>query len=238
MFSSLRIVVFAFILAVPAGAQQVDEARFDVVLRGLTAGQLVFRGEQSGNRYAVAGKVESTGLIGRLVRFSYDATSRGAVRNGRYTPSQYTEAADTGKRQSTSVMRYRSGVPQVQEITPPRDPAPYDLDPKTQGGTVDPLTTLYAILRDVTPDQACNTRVIMFDGRRRSQFTLNAPERQADGSVRCAGEYRRLAGFSPEDMAERSRFPLTMTLEPVGGALRVMEVRTPTLYGDAVLRRR
>lgn len=238
MLPSLRIASLIALLTLPASAQQVDEARFDVVLRGITAGQLVFRGEQLGPRYAVAGKVQSTGLIGRLVKFSYDATARGTLRNGRYTPSEYTEVADTGKRQSTSVMRYRRGVPQVQLITPPRPPAPFDLDPTTQSGTVDPLTSLYAMLRDVAPERACNARLVMFDGRRRSQFTLGAPEAQADGSVLCPGEYRRLAGFSPEDMAERSQFPLTFRLEPYGALLRVQEVRTPTLYGDAVLRRR
>lgn len=238
MLPTLRIASAILLLALPASAQQVDEARFNVVLRGITAGQLVFRGEQLGARYAVAGKVESTGLIGRLVKFSYDAQARGTLRNGRYTPNRYTEVADTGKRQSTSVMRYQRGVPQVQEIAPPRAPAPFDLDPTTQGGTVDPLTTLYAMLRDVAPDAACNAKLVMFDGRRRSQFTLGAPEPQADGSVLCPGEYRRLAGFSPEDMSERSTFPLTFRLEPFGDMLRVQEVRTPTLYGDAVLRRK
>lgn len=238
MISSVRALTLALLIASPASAQQTDEGRFDVVLRGIKAGQLVFQGVQSGNNYAVAGKVQSTGLVGRLVKFSYDAKARGSYRNGRYTPTEYTEAADTGKRQSTSVMRYRSGVPQVRDITPPRAAAAYDLKPSTQGGTIDPLTAVYALLRDVDAARACQVDLKMFDGRRRSQITLKNPTPQADGSLLCSGEYRRLGGFSPEDMAERSRFPLTMRLTPVGDKMRVTEIRTPTLYGDAILRRK
>jgi hypothetical protein len=238
MFMTLRLAVVVLLIGLPVHAQQVDEGRFDVILRGIKAGQLVFRGEQSGTRYAVAGKVESTGLIGRLVRFSYDATARGTVNGTGYIPNRYTEDADTGKRQSSSSILYKAGVPQVEVIKPPRAPAPFDLNPATQGGTVDTLTALYAILRDVAPDTACKAKIVMFDGRRRTQLTLTDPKKQENGTLKCSGEYTRLAGFSPEDMAERSRFPLTMTLSPAGDKLRVTEVRTPTLYGDAVLRRR
>lgn len=222
---------------VAVSAQQVSEGRFDVSIRGIRAGQLVFRGEEAGGRYAVAGKLQSTGFVGRLVKFSYDAQSRGSVVGNRYTPTRYTEDADTGKRQSQSVMDYRNGVPQVKKITPPRGSAPYDVAPSTQGGTVDPLTAIHVVLRDIPTDQACKTSVRMFDGRRASQLTLSNPRPSADG-ILCDGEYRRVAGFHPDDMAERTSFPFTLEYSRQGQALRVEEIRTPTLYGDAILKRR
>ena len=221
-----------------APAAEVEDARFDVVLRGIKAGQLVFRGQQTGSSYQVAGRLQSTGLVGRLVTFSYDAQSAGTVRNGRYTPSQYTEQANTGKRQQSSVMRYRAGVPQVREITPARAPAPYDLNPATQGGTVDILTALYAALRDQNHGDACALTLNMFDGRRRSLLRVYDPKPQADGGLICAGEYRRVGGFHPDDMAERTSFGFQMRLAPAGDMLRVVEITTPTLYGQARMRRR
>lgn len=237
MFSRLFAVALAFTLALPATAQTVDNGRFDVTIRGVKAGQLVFRGEQSGSNYAVAGKLASTGFVAMLRQFSYDAKSAGTVRGTRYTPSRYSETADTGKRKSSSVMRFKSGVPQVKEIKPPRAAKPYDLNPAKQGGTVDILTALYAILRDVPADQACKTKLDMFDGRRRTSIKLSNPKAAGDG-LTCTGEYRRVGGFSPDDMAERTRFPFTATLTRVGDKMRVTEIRTKTTLGDAVLRRK
>jgi hypothetical protein len=95
-------------------------------------------------------------------------------------------------------MAYRKGVPQVKSYNPPREAKPYDVDPSTMGGTVDPLTALYATLRDVDKGTECQVSLKMFDGRRHSQITTS--ERQEAGEqVVCQGEYRRLAGFSAED---------------------------------------
>ncbi len=231
--------LLACALALPAAAQNVDEGRFDVILRGVTAGQLAFRGQQEGGGYAVSGRLQSTGLVGALVKFAYDAQVQGATDGVRYAPSRYTERSDTGRRSSTSVIRFRNGTPQVEEVTPPRAPGDRDVDPATQRGSVDPLTALYAILRDVDATQACTTRLNLFDGRRATGLALADPQLAGDGAVTCRGEYRRVAGFSPEDMAERSRFPFVLTYRPVGeGRLRVTEIRTSTTYGDAILRRR
>jgi hypothetical protein len=129
-------------------------------------------------------------------------------------------------------------VPQVKSYAPPRDPDEGGLDPATQGGTVDPLTAMYAFLRDRPAAAACNQRLVLFDGERRSQLALGPP-RPADGGISCDGEYRRLEGFSAEDMAERTRFPFSLRLEPAAGdLLRVTEVRMQTLFGPAVMARR
>ncbi|MGQ0566064.1 MAG: DUF3108 domain-containing protein [Gemmobacter sp.] len=229
----------ALVALSPAGhAQQVDNHTFDVTLKGLRAATLSFAGEQSGNAYSVSGKLESRGLAAMVRKVRYDATARGSARGGKYTPSAYSEKADTGKRKSASVMEYRRGVPQVKSYDPPREPRPEDLDPARQGGTVDPLTALYATLRDVEAGQECKVALQMFDGRRRTQIALTG--RKAEGeTVSCRGEYRRIAGYSAEDMAEKTRFPFVLTYAPKGdGRMQVQTITTETLYGTATLTRR
>ena len=238
MRHTLAIALVLSLLGLPLHAKMVDEGRFDVILRGIPAGQLVFKAEQAGGLYAVAGKVQSTGIVAALLTFRYDATARGTVTSKGFRPSFYSQDTDRRGRRARAEMSYRSGVPRPPEITPPRGPAPYDLDPATQGGTIDPLTAIFAVLRDQPRDSACNTSLTLFDGRRRTQLTLGAPIVQADGTATCTGNYKRLGGFSPEDLAERSVFPMTLKLQPVADKLRVSEVRVPTVYGDAVLRRR
>jgi hypothetical protein len=227
-------------LSGPGHAQsstQVDRHSFDVSIRGLRAASLSFAGEQAGNAYSVTGKLESRGLAAMVRKVRYDANVRGRTKGSRYTPSAYSEKADTGKRKSASVMEYRKGVPQVKSYDPPRDPRPDDLNPAKQGGTVDPLTALYATLRDVEAGQECKVALQMFDGRRRSQIATSG-RKVAGDNVTCTGEYRRIAGFSAEDMAEKTRFPFVMTYAPIdGGRMRVVEITTETLFGTAVLSR-
>lgn len=223
-------------LAWPVGAA--ETAVFDLTVRGLRAGTLSFSGQEGGGKYAVTGRLESAGLVGMLKKVRYDGSAQGAAKGARFTPSRYSEKADTGKRQSESVMDYRRGVPQVKVYNPPRAAGDGGLDPATQGGTVDPLTAMFASLRDVPAGQECNLSLQMFDGKRRSQVVLGKPK-AADGGVTCAGEYRRLAGFSAEDMAEKTRFPFSLMLTPIdGGRMRVTEVKMDSLYGKASLKRR
>jgi hypothetical protein len=211
---------------------------FDLSIRGIPAATLSYTARDGDGRYAVAGRLESSGLVGLLRNVRYEAEATGSVRGKRYTPQHYRESADTGRRRSEAVMDYRRGVPQVKEYSPPREAATGGLDPATQGGTVDPLTAMYAALRDRPADSACDLRLVLFDGERRSQVVLAKPEAR-DGGLVCAGEYRRLEGFSAEDIAERTRFPFTLRLAPgPDGLMQVVEVRAETLFGRAVMARR
>jgi hypothetical protein len=216
----------------PALADGQTNAVFDVSIRGLTAGTLAITGSEAAGRYQTTGELRSGGLMGFLAKLKYTAKAQGAVRGANFAPTRYDETADTGKRQSRTTMTYAGGVPKV--VTGSTG----DLSPATQKGTVDPLTAIYAAFRNVGPDQVCKLNVQMFDGKRRSQVKLASPRPEGD-QILCNGEYRRLEGFSPEDMAEKSRFPFNLyyTQTPQGD-YRVEKVVTQTLYGNAVMTRR
>jgi len=228
----------AFLPGLPVRADQTDAAIFDVSIRGVRAATLSLSGAEEGRAYAVSGVLKSSGVLGFFRRIRYDAGVAGTLSGNRFTPSRYTETADTGRRRSAAVMSYRAGVPQIKSYDPPRPPRVEEINPATQGGTVDPLTALFAVMRDVSPAQACNLTLVMFDGRRRSQITLGKAERSG-GAIACAGEYRRLKGFSAEDMAEKTRFPFRLTYGDAGGGrVHVTEVSMDTLYGKGRMIRR
>lgn len=224
--------------AMSASVARAEQVSFDLVLMGLTAGRLTYDGSINGGSYAVSGRLQTTGLAALLKQVRYDATAKGRVAKGVFTPEAYTEDANTGKRQSRSVMGYRRGVPQVTEYQPARAPRSTDVDPATQGGTVDPLTALFATLADVAPGQECRTKLRLFDGRRASQLTTGGRKQSGD-TVTCTGEYRRVAGFSADEMADRVSFPFTLTYSPqANGTMRVTEVAMQTIYGRGWLVRR
>jgi hypothetical protein len=219
-------------------AERKDVAIFDISIRGFSAATLSLSAADQGESYAAAGTLKSSGILGFLRKIRYDAQVAGKISDGRFIPSRYVERADTGKRQSEAVMAYVGGTPQVKSYDPPRPPSEGGIDPATQRGTVDPLTALYAVLRDVPKADACQLKVFMFDGRRRSQLVLGQAKAEAD-KITCQGEYRRLDGFSPKDMAEKSRFPFTLSYSLASdGLVHVTEISMDTLYGKGRMIRR
>jgi len=238
--TTLSSLVLAVTMAAPApsfaGAK--DTGTFDIYIRGIRAAALTFNGAEANGRYAAAGKLQAAGIVGLLFKVEYDAASKGRVHGGAYVPSRYSEVANTGKRQSESVMEYKSGVPQVKTYKPAREVRVGDVKPASQKGTIDPMTAIYAALRDVPKDQICALNVKMFDGARRSQIKFSNPVAEDEGFV-CDAEYRRLKGFTAAELAERSKFPFKVKYVPLeSGDYRVTKVTMETLYGSAVMNRR
>ncbi len=224
--------------ALLAAGPSKDEGTYRIRIGGVKAGVLAFKANDNGSNYAVTGVVKSTGLIGSLVKVRYEATSRGRSSGAVLVPTRYEDVANTGRRTQSSEMDYRNGVPQVRKSDPPRNPMPFDVDPSTQKGTIDPLSAIYSLLRNVDAADACTLNVYMFDGRRRSQVSLDTPTKDGDAII-CKGEYRRLKGFSDKEMAERQRFAFELTYQPIAdGRFQVQRIELDTLYGKAILDRR
>lgn len=234
-----RILTFAVLLAASlAHAEPVtDRHSYAITLAGIRAATLTLSGTEEAGRYRVEGNLESSGLAAIVRRVRYLAQASGSVADRRYLPARYTELFDTPRRQSEAVLTYDRGVPRISIYAPPPPPGAIVLDPAAQGGTVDPMTALYAALRDTPRDQVCRLTLQIFDGRRRSEVALANPTAQGE-TLQCTGEYRRIAGFTEKEMREKTRFPFTATLAPIeGGRLRVVEVRVETIFGRATLRR-
>ena len=221
-------------------AAQSEAAVFDVQVAGVKAATLSVTAQRNAAAYAVRAVIQSSGVVRLVRRVHFEASARGAQGKSGYVPAAYTESADTGQRQSDVKMTYADGVPQVLSYSPAPDPAATDApDPSSLGGTLDPATALYAALRDVAAGQACDVTWRTFDGRRLAQVTLGPATPQADGGLRCAGEYQRLAGFTAKEMADKVRFPFDMTYAPLTpDRLRVVEVSLDTIFGKARLLRR
>jgi Protein of unknown function (DUF3108) len=231
--------VVGVLLALPAAAQQsADTGKFDLLVAGIKAATVSYSGQYAGADYAVAGHIESSGLMSLIKRLRYDGVVNGSVRKGRYRPSNYRETADTGKRQSDAELAYQGGVPQVISFSPEPDPQADVVDPATMDGTVDPLTAFFATMRAVDKGAECGQSLDLFDGRRASKLQLGKP--QADGDlVICPGIYTRIKGFTPKEMAQKPRFEFTLTYAPTSAdQMQVVEVTSETIYGKVTLKRR
>lgn len=227
----------AILMSLPVSAQEMD-ARFTLSLRGITGGQVAIRAREEGGTYAITAAAQPTGLVGAFSDYAYTGEAQGVVTNGRHVSTRYSEREEDGDEVTSSVTRFQGTAPRDVTFSPAREPRAYDIDPTAQTGVVDLLTGLYLVLRDTDPARACNQSHDLFDGRHVARLSLGPAQAGAEGAIRCTGEYRRIAGYDPADMARRPATPLTFLYGPAGGGrVRVVEVRSPTRVGEAVLRR-
>lgn len=233
----MRTVPLVLLFACAAtGLTAQESASFDVSFAGIRAGTLAYEGSESGGTYQTRGSARATGLAGVVFDTQVDTAANGRVDGNRYRPSHYSEVTrddDTVRRRFT----YSGGVPSISR-TPPRDkPQRHAAPASAQTGTVDPMTAAFAILRDRSDALACTLDIAVFDGARRSQIALNRPRRDGDVLI-CEGRYSRVAGFSPDEMAERKVWPLEMRYSRNGDLWQVEQLTFPTSFGNARIRRR
>lgn len=231
--------VVAGLVAGPVNAADQDQAgTFSIHLGPLQIGGMVYALRQSGGRYAASATIESAGVVAALRKARFSGRSNGTLRKGQPRPARYEGYANTGRHEADVALDYTGGVPRLLRYTSDRPTGPDSPDPSSQGGTLDPMTAMFSVFRQVPEADACNRRIDAFDGKRRSRVTLGPPARNGEVLV-CQGEYRRVAGFPVEDMADRVRFPFTLEFEPVrDGYVHVVRGEIQTIYGTARIVRR
>jgi uncharacterized protein DUF3108 len=211
---------------------------YDVSVRGLNVGILTMASNEQGNAYTATGGITSRGLVGALFPFTLSGTASGRVlAPGKLQPVAYKGLQEDGSKRRDITMRYEGGVPSYVEWVPKRKVRKHDVRPKAQGGTLDPLSAAFAILKPLPQEVACDRTIEIYDGAKRSRIRVGAA-RQANGGVQCDGVYSRVAGFSPKQMAEHVDFPFTVQYDIRDGKLVIRSVELDSVIGRASLRRR
>lgn len=231
------VLMAALALALPAPVAQAQDqplaARYAVRALGVKVGEIALSGALGPRRYTASAQLRTTGLAGVLRRVHFLLSVSGARQGEDFAPERYDEDMDTGRRQSQASLRFSGGVARVSGGGTGGAAVPT----AQHRGAVDPLTAIVMVLRDQPEDGLCQLRQRVYDGERLSEVVLL--ERRVEGEeIICEGVYRRLAGYAPEEMAERRQFGLRVTYAPAGGQMRAIRARAQTIYGAADLVRR
>ena len=223
-----------WMLAAPVASQEKTAILYDVHLIGAKIGEVTIAGNQANGNYAARSQFRTTGVVKALKDMRGDVSVKGRVTGQDHTPGNYSETINDGKRFTDVKVRFEGKAPKLISGDPDSRAAPAE----TSGlrDALDPLTALYLILRDQPREALCKFRREIYDGHRHARLSLGSPRARND-RVTCAGEYRRLSGYTASEKKER-RIPFTVLYEAKAGAMLATRVDIQTKYGKAVLLRR
>ena len=221
----------ALAAAVPARAEQAD---FDFSIRGIRVGSMRMEAVQDGNRYTARSRIDTAGIVGIFTDFFFDGTAKGTVASGgTLVPARFDATSKSPRAVRTTAIDWKGGVPVTVSVDPPRTTAP---DPAKQGGTLDPVSAGFRLLRTVPVAEVCDTTVRVFDGSRLSQLQLAKPVASGD-TLTCEGAFARVEGEA-HSMTDMRTFPFQLVFGRDGGNAVLQRIEAPTNYGKAVLTRR
>ena len=225
-------------LAAPLTAQTRTDATFVAKLYGATLATITMAGQTSGSAYSVRAELSTRGIVSALSNTSYRGDASGRISSGRFRPARYDETVVEGSDRKVGALVWRAGLPQPEGYMAEerQDDA---LPISGQGDTVDPLTAIFMVLRDQSPEEVCPPlRQFVFDGERRSVVELTRTSETAD-TITCAGQFRRVAGYPKDEYDKRRKvFPLELTYTRSGDVMQAQVMKLRTDYGPATLERR
>lgn len=231
----LAVCLWGLMFATPLIAAEDTPTRFDVRLFGIKVGEITLAGRIRNGAYVAKSLFRTTGMTGRLARARFTLNAKGRATKTGLVPRAYSEDIDTGRRASSARLAYSGGVPRVTGGT--LSGKTDLLDPTQEKGTLDPMTVLFAVLRDQPDDALCTFTATVFDGARRSNIRLTSRQ-DKNGDVICSGEYRRVAGFSERELTRQTAFPLRVTYRDARGVMQAIRIDLRTTYGKVVMLRR
>ena len=217
--------------ALPARAEQ---AAFDFSISGIRIGSLTMEGSEAGGRYDARSRIDTAGVVGFFADFFFDGRASGSIAGGgTVVPSRYDATSRSPRADRTTRIDWKNGTPVAVSVEPPRSSAP---DPAEQGGTLDPVSAGFRLLRQMPASEVCDATVRVFDGSRLSQLELAKPVAEGD-TLTCTGAFARLKGEA-HSMTGLRTFPFTLVFRKVGDDAVLERIEAPTNFGRAVLSRR
>ena len=198
--------VYAILICANTLSAKTEQYSFNVFLWGLKVGELVYSIKKESNQYDISGILRSKGFARVVTKYKFVAQTQGRLSKSKYYPSSYSEKSDTGRRKEEKSIVYHKMIP---KITSAKAPKPHWAQPKSQKGTVDPMTAIHLVMGDRIEKALCTQKINLFDGARRIEIILSKINIQKN-SAQCRGNYIRQDGYTDEEMKEGKIFPFTI----------------------------
>ncbi|NKC29548.1 DUF3108 domain-containing protein [Falsiroseomonas selenitidurans] len=187
----------------PAAAQPV-RAVYDVYAAGMTVLQLEATFDVSAEGYRVETRFRTRGIAATFVPGEQVSRVQGQWSGAAATPGRYLSEGVWRGRARRILLAWQDGDPQVLALEPEETEEREAVPVADRRGTIDALSAMALLSRNVARDGACEGAAQVFDGRRRSDFASSTAGRERirpwrgawhGDALRCAFEGRQVAGF-------------------------------------------
>ena len=168
--------------------------------------------------YQVQLAFQTTGLVGFFLRGHQWTTVTGSWDDAQPAPHEFYGDGEWHGLHRITLIDYDQGVPEIRTLVPPDETERQKVPPALQVKTVDTLSAVAELMRNVGASGRCETTVRTYDGRRVTEVAAHtvgteilAPTDRSMFSgktLRCDFEGRMLAGFLIGDTDEAHRRPL------------------------------
>ena len=168
--------------------------------------------------YRVHLTYHSAGTVGALVRAERDTTVEGVFNGDRPTPRRFYSFGHFRGRPRVTQIDYPKGQPEIRALNPPNEEEREPVPPADQVGTIDSVSAMAQLVRQVNATGRCEGHSRTYDGRRLAELSARTAGREvleqtsrssfAGPALRCDFEGRQLAGFrldSDRGKAQRPR---------------------------------
>ncbi len=193
------------LLGLPAAGAQPVTAHYAAYATGLNVLRLDAEIAVSPRDYRVHLAYRTAGTVGFVVRFEQDTTVEGAFVGDRPAPRRFYSVGHLRGRPRVTEIDYPKGQPEVRTLTPPNEEEREQVAPADRAGTIDSVSAMAQLVRQVNATGRCEGRSRTFDGRRLSELSARTAGREvleqtsrssfAGTALRCDFEGRQLAGF-------------------------------------------
>lgn len=199
--------------------------------------------------YAISAHSRTVGLIGVLARSDVTSVASGRFDGIRVQPERYASTGRSRGTDRTTEISYPAHDPVVDVLRPAepeRDPVP----PAQTRGSIDTLSAIVGLSRQVAQTGRCDGTALVFDGHRLSRLeastidTEPVPNPSGSGfsgtALRCDFSSRQLGGFLHDANRARLMKPLHGSAwlaapVPGGPVVAVRATFESPLFGTATL---
>jgi len=210
-------VLLALVLLPAAARADPVQASYAAYAAGLNVINVGAAFDVTPARYRVHLTYRTAGAFGLVVRGQQDTTVEGQFVAGRAAPQRFFSTGVLRGQPRLTVMDYAAGQPVIRQLTPPPEQEREPVPAVQQRGTIDTLSAMAQLLRQVNESGRCEGRVMTFDARRLAELSAQTvgqeflpPTRLSSytgNALHCEFEGRQFGGFMLDEDRERLQRP-------------------------------
>ncbi len=194
------------LLSCPLAAHaQTVQAHYDAYATGLNVLRLDVEFAIKPRDYRVHLVYRTAGTVGVLIRAEQDTVVEGAFVGDRPIPRRFFSYGHLRGRPRVTQIDYPKGQPEIRTLTPPNEEEREPVAAADQAGTIDSLSAMAQLVRQVNASGRCEGHSRTYDGRRLAELSARSAGQEtleptgrssfSGTALRCDFEGQQLAGF-------------------------------------------